>query len=130
VSRSRDSRRGRPRIRSARRKHPLRCPRPRGASGDGGRAVSRHGRLAWWSPLLCAVLLGQKALPPTLTAPPSASAAPGVVFSDVTAASGLDRFHHVSGGPAKDYIVEATGSGVALVDYDDDGWLDVYLVNG
>src|SRR4029450_10198011 len=36
----------------------------------------------------------------------------------------------VSGGPAKDYIIEATGSGVALVDYDDDGWLDVYLVNG
>src|SRR6185295_9508990 len=30
----------------------------------------------------------------------------------------------------KDYIVEATGSGVALVDYDDDGWLDVYFVNG
>ena len=76
------------------------------------------------------MLLGQKAVPPTLTAPPSASAAPDVAFSDVTAASGLDRFHHVSGGPAKDYIVEATGSGVALVDYDDDGWLDVYLVNG
>jgi len=92
--------------------------------------VSGHGRLAWWSPLLAVALLGQKALPPTLTAPPSAAAAPGVVFSDVTAAAGLNRFHHVSGGPAKDYIVEATGSGVALVDYDDDGWLDIYLVNG
>jgi len=53
-----------------------------------------------------------------------------VTFSDGTRASGLDAFHHVSGGPAKDYIVEATGSGVALFDYDDDGRLDVYLVNG
>jgi hypothetical protein len=79
--------------------------------------------------LLGAVLLAQK-VPPTVTAPPSASAARGVAFTDATAASGLDRFRHVSGGAAKDYIIEATGSGVALVDYDDDGWLDVYLVNG
>ena len=92
--------------------------------------LSAHGRLAWWAPLLGAVLLGQKALPPTVAAPPSASAARGVAFVDVTAASGLDRFRQVSGGSAKDYIVEATGSGVALVDYDDDGWLDVYFVNG
>jgi enediyne biosynthesis protein E4 len=92
--------------------------------------LSAHRRLAWWPPLLSALLLGQKAVPPTLSAPPSASAAPGVAFSDVTAASGLGRFRQVSGSPAKDYIVEATGSGVALVDYDGDGWLDVYLVNG
>jgi hypothetical protein len=92
--------------------------------------VSAHRRLAWWSPLLSVLLLGQKAAPPTLSAPPSAAAAPGVAFSDVTAASGLGRFRQVSGSPAKDYIVEATGSGVALVDYDGDGWLDVYLVNG
>jgi hypothetical protein len=76
------------------------------------------------------MLVAQKTAPPTVTAPPSASAARGVAFVDATAASGLDRFRHVSGGAAKDYIVEATGSGVALVDYDDDGWLDVYLVNG
>jgi hypothetical protein len=79
--------------------------------------------------LLLGAVLVQKT-PPTVTAPPSASAARGVAFADATAASGLDRFRHVSGGAAKDYIVEATGSGVALVDYDDDGWLDVYLVNG
>ena len=36
----------------------------------------------------------------------------------------------MSGDIAKNYIIEATGSGVALWDYDNDGWLDVYLVNG
>ena len=32
--------------------------------------------------------------------------------------------------PAKDYIIETKGSGVCLFDYDNDGWLDIYLVNG
>ena len=36
----------------------------------------------------------------------------------------------MSGSPTKDYIIEVTGSGVALVDYDNDGLLDIYLVNG
>jgi len=34
------------------------------------------------------------------------------------------------GSPAKDYIVETNGSGVCLIDYDNDGWLDTYLMNG
>jgi hypothetical protein len=53
-----------------------------------------------------------------------------VAFSDVTRVAGLGSFRHVSGGAAKDYILEATGSGVAMFDYDGDGWLDAYLVNG
>jgi enediyne biosynthesis protein E4 len=70
-------------------------------------------------------------LPPTLQAPPApASAAPGVSYADITAASGLGAFHHVSGDPEKHYIIEATGSGVALWDYDGDGLPDIYLVNG
>jgi hypothetical protein len=34
------------------------------------------------------------------------------------------------GTPEKSYIVETKGSGVGLIDYDNDGWLDIYVVNG
>jgi hypothetical protein len=53
-----------------------------------------------------------------------------VIFIDVTKQSGLDKFHHRSGTPEKRTILEAPGSGVALLDYDNDGWLDIYLLNG
>jgi enediyne biosynthesis protein E4 len=53
-----------------------------------------------------------------------------VVFSDITKAAGLAKFHHRSGTPEKSTILETPGSGVALLDYDNDGWLDIYLLNG
>src|SRR5262249_39468411 len=53
-----------------------------------------------------------------------------VVFTDITKQSGLDKFHHRSGSPEKKSIIETPGSGVALLDYDNDGWLDIYLLNG
>jgi hypothetical protein len=53
-----------------------------------------------------------------------------VVFTDITKAAGLDKFHHRSGTPEKTTILEAPGSGVALLDYDNDGWLDIFLLNG
>ena len=53
-----------------------------------------------------------------------------VVFIDVTAQEGFDRFHHRSGTVEKRTILETPGSGVALLDYDNDGWLDVFLLNG
>jgi enediyne biosynthesis protein E4 len=53
-----------------------------------------------------------------------------VVFADITHAAGLDQFHHKSGTREKSTILETPGSGVALLDYDNDGWLDIYLVNG
>jgi enediyne biosynthesis protein E4 len=53
-----------------------------------------------------------------------------VVFIDITKQAGLNIFHHRSGTEEKGTIIEAPGSGVALLDYDDDGWLDIYLLNG
>ena len=53
-----------------------------------------------------------------------------VVFEDVTQASGLSSWRHEMGTPQKKYILETDGSGVGLIDYDNDGWLDIYLVNG
>ncbi len=53
-----------------------------------------------------------------------------VPFVDITAKAGLAGWKHVSGEPEKRYILESIGSGVALLDYDNDGWLDIYLVNG
>jgi hypothetical protein len=53
-----------------------------------------------------------------------------VVFTDITKSAGLDQFHHRSGSPEKKTILETPGSGVALLDYDNDGWLDIYLLNG
>ena len=53
-----------------------------------------------------------------------------VIFADITKQAGLDKFKHRSGTPAKETVLETMGSGVALLDYDNDGWLDIYLVNG
>ena len=53
-----------------------------------------------------------------------------VVFEDVSKASGLAGWQHVMGTAGKKYILETDGSGVGLIDYDNDGWLDIYLVNG
>jgi enediyne biosynthesis protein E4 len=70
-------------------------------------------------------------VPPTKRLPPpSPHAAPGVTYRDVTNAAGLSSFKHVSGTPDKNYIIEATGSGVAFWDFDNDGFVDIYLVNG
>lgn len=52
-----------------------------------------------------------------------------VVFSDITKQAGLEKFLHRSGTPEKSTILETIGSGVALLDYDNDGWLDIYLLN-
>jgi hypothetical protein len=60
-----------------------------------------------------------------------AGSAPAVVFTDVTAAAGLAHATNVSGSPRdKQFLLEEMGCGVALFDYDNDGWLDIFLVNG
>ena len=53
-----------------------------------------------------------------------------IVFQDISEKAGLTGWHHKMGTPQKPFILETIGSGVALLDYDNDGWLDIYLVNG
>jgi hypothetical protein len=50
-------------------------------------------------------------------------------FTDATAALGL-HFQYLSSHTAKHYLPETMGAGVALFDYDNDGRLDIFLVNG
>ncbi len=65
--------------------------------------------------------------PPLLRAQPAPRQASAVRFADVTAQAGIS-FRHVS-TPEKRYIVESMSGGVALLDYDNDGFLDIYFVN-
>jgi hypothetical protein len=53
-----------------------------------------------------------------------------VIFEDAAKASGLSGWIHGMGTPEKRLILETNGSGVGLIDFDRDGWLDIYLVNG
>jgi enediyne biosynthesis protein E4 len=53
-----------------------------------------------------------------------------IVFEDRTTGSGLDAFRHRSGSSEKSSILDVPSGGVGLIDIDNDGWLDVYLLNG
>jgi hypothetical protein len=65
----------------------------------------------------------------TLAIANAAARADDVRLVDVTERTGID-FRHRLGSAEKDWIAEVNGGGVALLDYDADGDLDIYLVNG
>jgi enediyne biosynthesis protein E4 len=54
----------------------------------------------------------------------------GVTFVDVARESGLNAKTFFGGDHKNKYLLETTGCGVAFYDYDNDGWLDIFLVNG
>lgn len=93
-------------------------------------------------PLLCALLLTLLICPPSWSqlppSPPRTKDAPsGKVdqqistplpqLVDITASTGIN-FNHLS-SPEQKYIVESMGGGVAIIDYDRDGWPDLYFTN-
>lgn len=52
-----------------------------------------------------------------------------VTYTDVTAGSGI-RFKNSNSATPEKYLIESMTGGVAVLDYDNDGWLDIFLVNG
>jgi hypothetical protein len=71
--------------------------------------------------LLLALLMMSASLP--------AQSPSGIQFRDITQAAGI-RFVHNTGGFGKKYLPETLGPGAAFIDYDNDGWPDILLVNG
>src|SRR6266849_399783 len=55
---------------------------------------------------------------------------PIAYFTDVAKEAGLTMRNVFGGVYTKKYIIETTGTGVAIFDYDNDGWLDIFIVNG
>jgi len=54
----------------------------------------------------------------------------GFSFTNVAREAGLNHTTVFGGSTANKYLLETTGTGVAFIDYDNDGWLDLFFVNG
>jgi enediyne biosynthesis protein E4 len=63
-------------------------------------------------------------------AQPPKSTSPIAYFTDEAEKAGLTITNIFGGQETKKYIIETTGTGVAILDYDNDGWPDIFLVNG
>jgi len=51
-------------------------------------------------------------------------------YIDVASQAGLTAKTIIAGHESKDFLLSTTGGGIALFDYDNDGWLDIFVVNG
>ena len=92
--------------------------------------MSRLPSAVCWIALLSTAILATSVASPSQKgrALPSKAAQP-FSFVDVTAKSGID-FQLTCGGPEKRYIMESMCGGIAVLDYDNDGWMDIFLLNG
>jgi enediyne biosynthesis protein E4 len=66
---------------------------------------------------------------PRASRPAELPAGIDIRFADVTAAAGID-FRHYDGRTDMEYIMDETGAGVGWLDYDQDGLMDLFLVQG
>jgi hypothetical protein len=55
---------------------------------------------------------------------------PMASFTDIAEKAGLTMTNVFGGVDTKKYIIETTGTGIAIFDYDNDGWPDIFIVNG
>jgi len=55
---------------------------------------------------------------------------PIAYFTDIAQKAGLTSLNVFGGKDTKKYIIETTGTGAAIFDYDNDGWPDIFLENG
>jgi len=91
------------------------------------RRICRGRRRTVWLTGLAAMLLvaGQGSLPGRAASPDP----PALRLVDATGNAGIN-FVHTDGGSGHQYLVELMVAGLALLDYDRDGWIDIYLLNG
>jgi hypothetical protein len=77
--------------------------------------------------LLCAVCLPLAAIFPCFTKPVGQPARD--IFTDVTEQAGI-TWKHFNGESPDSHLIETKNGGVAFLDFDQDGWLDIFLLNG
>ncbi len=65
-----------------------------------------------------------------LTAATAPNSSPLAYYVDVGGPAGLAARTVVQGHASKDFLLATTGGGIAVLDYDHDGWLDIFVVNG
>jgi enediyne biosynthesis protein E4 len=93
--------------------------------------LSFHKVLRGWALLFLIFFCGASySQSPPAKAPNPASAKPVANFTDVAEKAGLTMQDIFGGVDTKKYIIETTGTGVAIFDYDNDGWPDIFFVNG
>jgi len=94
----------------------------------------RLGSAQFRSIVTCVLLWANSGIPMAPAETPQRSAStekkPIAYFVDEAAKRGLNAANTFGGVDSKKFIIETTGTGVAIFDYDNDGWPDIFVVNG
>ncbi len=80
--------------------------------------------------ILAAPHAGQKPAPKPTAKPAAKTAVPFSHFVDVAAAAGLTQTMFYGDNAKNTYIIEVNGAGCAFLDYDNDGWMDIFMLSG